>query len=80
MDTGGWLALRTPRDVADAVAMQNELKQRLELTAAFRELPSTVCGLEVSYDVGSDRRVAAAVVVDIQIGEIKERVTFVRGG
>lgn len=54
--------------------MQEELKQRLDGASALHELPSALCGLDVSYEPGSDHVAAAAVVVDVETYEIKERV------
>nr|WP_221377305.1 hypothetical protein [Actinoplanes polyasparticus] len=53
-----------PATVAEAEKIQDELRAALIVGSAPIELPRTVVGLDVTYEVGSARAVAAAVVVD----------------
>lgn len=50
--------------IADAERAQERLRRRLDLTNAIIAPPETVAGLDVSYETGTDRMVAAAVVID----------------
>jgi deoxyribonuclease V len=50
--------------VAEAEAVQRELAGRVRIPSGLVPAPATVAGLDISYQVGSDRTVAAAVVVD----------------
>lgn len=61
---------RDPADAAEAEQIQAELRRRLVLTDC--PPPSTVAGLDVSYDKDSDRIAAAAVVIDIDTIEVRE--------
>ena len=54
--------------------MQGEVAVRVEVPDAPVPAPATVAGLDVSYEVGSDRVVAAAVVVEVDGGRIVEEV------
>jgi deoxyribonuclease V len=51
------------------------LRERLIIPEGPVELPPTVVGLDVTYEVGSDRAVAAAVVVDVGTLEVRETAT-----
>ena len=62
----------TPADAGHAVQIQDELRRRLVLTEVPIEPPDTVTGLDISYQVGSDRAVAAAVVLDVHTGAVVE--------
>ncbi|WP_438871461.1 endonuclease V [Paractinoplanes lichenicola] len=62
----------------EAERLQDELKESVVRTSAPIEPPRTVTGLDVTYDTGSDRAVAAAVVVDVASLEVVE-VAFHRG-
>ncbi|MEU8635682.1 endonuclease V [Amycolatopsis sp. NPDC048633] len=55
MHTGDW-----PTTAEDALAVQERLRGRVELTGDLPELPPTVTGLDVAYDDDGD--IAAAVV------------------
>jgi deoxyribonuclease V len=59
-----------PRTVAEADEVQRQLASQVRLTAC--PTPKTAAGLDVSYATESDRLVAAAVVVDLDSGEIIE--------
>jgi len=63
-------------DVAEAELIQGELRRRLVIPKARIELPRTVVGLDVTYEVGSDRAVAAAVVVDVATLAVEEVALF----
>jgi deoxyribonuclease V len=62
--------------VADAEAVQRELAAQVRIPRAPVPAPATVAGLDVSYEVGSDRAVAAAVVVDAASGAVLEEVVI----
>ncbi len=68
----------SPATLDEARRLQADLASRVELTDAPGGLPTVVTGLDVSYRVGSDDVVAAAVVIDIASGEIIEH-QVVRG-
>jgi deoxyribonuclease V len=53
-----------PQTVADAEAMQEELRPRLVLDDPGPTEVRTAAGLDVAYDEGSDRLAGAAVVLD----------------
>jgi deoxyribonuclease V len=63
-----------PVDVADAERLQAELRNRLDLTDGLSGPPTSVAGLDVSYEVGANRMAAAAVVVTLDTLEIRETV------
>jgi deoxyribonuclease V len=67
-----------PVDVEEAVRTQEELRRRLVLTDEPIAPPRTVTGLDISYEVGSDRAVAAAVVLDAGTAAVVE-VSLVEG-
>lgn len=58
--------------VADAERVQTRLRERLDLTNAVTSAPSRVAGVDVSYEVGTRRAAAAAVVVDVDTLETRE--------
>ncbi|MBL7499227.1 endonuclease V [Frankia sp. CNm7] len=55
----------SPATVAEAEAAQEELRARVELVSGLRGWPVTVAGLDVSYEAGSSRVAAAAVLIDV---------------
>lgn len=59
-----------PRSVAEADEVQRQLAAQVRLTDC--PAPKTAAGLDVSYATSSDQLVAAAVVVDLDSGEIVE--------
>ena len=61
-----------PVDAEDARRMQEELRGRLVLPGPELAPPGTVTGLDISYEVGSDRAIAAAVVMDARTGAVVE--------
>lgn len=63
-------AVNWPRNAADAERVQRELAARVRLPVVTVPAPATVAGLDVSYATGSERLVAAAVVVEISSGRI----------
>ncbi len=58
---------RTPSDVAEAVAIQKELQQKVVLCNTFGTL-NTVAGVDVSYDI--ERDLSFAVIVLMNIAEL----------
>jgi deoxyribonuclease V len=62
--------------VADAIALQNELATRVELSDRYRPI-RRVGGLDVSYNFGDDRFFAAAVVLSFPELQVLETVTAV---
>lgn len=58
--------------VADAEAEQRRLAARVVIPAGRVTDPHTVAGLDVSYEQGSDRIAAAAVVVEVASGAVLE--------
>ncbi|MCU7727636.1 endonuclease V [Actinoplanes sp. KI2] len=66
---------RVPADVADAERIQAELRDRLVLPDDPIEPPATVTGLDISYAIGSDRAVAAAVTVEVGSLRVREVAT-----
>lgn len=62
-----------PRSPAEAEQVQRELAAVVRVPAAPIPVPVTVAGLDVSYSTGSDRMVAAAVVVEVGSGLIVEK-------
>ncbi|MGH8882985.1 MAG: endonuclease V, partial [Stackebrandtia sp.] len=65
---------RWPEDVAEAEAIQRELRDRVRDTDRL-VAPSVAVGVDVGYDPDSPDLVAAAVAVDIASGTILESVT-----
>lgn len=66
-------------DIPAAEAEQAALSARVEIPSddAPFALPSTVAGLDISYEVGTDRVVAAAVLVDVStLTAIAEATVF----
>jgi deoxyribonuclease V len=61
-----------PRGVEEAEALQRELAARVRIPAGPVPAPASVVGLDISYETGSDRVVAAAVVVDAGSGTVVE--------
>jgi deoxyribonuclease V len=61
-----------PRGVEEAGALQRELAARVRIPAGPVPAPASVVGLDISYETGSDRVVAAAVVVDAGSGAVLE--------
>ncbi|GIE98585.1 endonuclease V [Paractinoplanes rishiriensis] len=59
----------------EAERVQDELRTRLVLPAGRGPLPGTVVGLDVTYDTGSDRAVAAAVLVEVSSRAVLEVAT-----
>ncbi|WP_433281561.1 endonuclease V [Pseudonocardia xinjiangensis] len=68
-DVEGW-----PHDVAGAVEMQRQVAEQVDIPAHTVPTPTTVAGLDISYDTGSDRIIAAAVVAELATGAIVEQV------
>ena len=66
---------RLPADVAEAEQIQDELREWLVVTSEPIPLPRTVVGLDVTYEVDSDRAIAAAVVVDVATLTVEEVAT-----
>ena len=56
--------------VAEAERLQAGLRQRLVLSDC--PPPSLAAGLDVSYEKGTDRIAAAAVVIDVASGDVRE--------
>jgi len=75
--TGKWAVVphRTPADVAEAELIQAGLRERLVFPAGPIEPPATVTGLDISYEVGSRRAVAAAVTVEVSTRRVLEMAT-----
>ncbi|GII03848.1 endonuclease V [Planobispora takensis] len=67
------MRVRTPRTVAEAEAIQDELRPLLDLTGPGPERPATVAGVDVAYD--GDRLAAAVAVLDGTTLEVLEEVT-----
>nr|WP_232520991.1 endonuclease V [Micromonospora phaseoli] len=57
-----------PGSVVEAERIQQELRKRLDLSNCLEVAPTLVAGVDVSYDKGSTRIVAAAVVFDLGTG------------
>lgn len=70
--------MRTPADVAEAERIQAELRQRLDLVSDLSAPPTLVAGLDVAYEVGSDRLAAAVVVISLPDLAVRE-TAVVRG-
>lgn len=68
---------RIPADVAEAEQIQDELRSLLIVPSEPIDIPRTVVGLDVTYEVGSQRAVAAAVVVDVATLAVEEVSTVV---
>jgi deoxyribonuclease V len=66
---------RIPADAAEAERIQADLRDRLVLPDGPIEPPATVTGLDISYAVGSDRAVAAAVTVEVGSLRVREVAT-----
>ncbi|WBB64870.1 deoxyribonuclease V [Micromonospora sp. WMMD812] len=62
--TGGGYAVGTPRSVAEAVAVQEELRSRVDLVGPGPAAPATVAGLDVAYAESGDLLAAAVTVLD----------------
>ncbi|WP_307872657.1 endonuclease V [Paractinoplanes ovalisporus] len=56
----------------DALRRQDELRERLEIPSGPVPTPPEVVGLDVTYEEGSERAVAAAVVVDVASLVVRE--------
>ncbi|GGL90618.1 endonuclease V [Micromonospora yangpuensis] len=67
-----------PVTVAEAERVQEALRRRVDLTIPLPGPPATVAGLDVSYEVGSDRVVAAAVLLDVATARVR-RAEFAVG-
>jgi deoxyribonuclease V len=65
---------RPPRSVAEAEDQQRDLAARVRIHTDPVPAPPTVVGLDISYETGSDRLVAAAVAVDPGSGAVLEEV------
>jgi deoxyribonuclease V len=63
-----------PSSTEDAARVQADLAAGVRVLGAPVPPPRTVAGLDVSYEAGSDRGVAAAVLVDVADGRIVEEV------
>lgn len=61
-----------PLDAADAERVQTELRRRLDLTSSLSGPPKSVVGLDVSYEVGTQRVAAAAVVITLETLQVSE--------
>ena len=60
-------------DIAEAEDVQAALRERLVREDAFEgSSPGLAAGLDVSYEKGSDRIAAAAVVIDVATLEVRE--------
>ena len=55
---------RAPRTVAEAVAVQDELRPLVDLVGPGPTAPATVAGLDVAYAESGDRLAAAVTVLD----------------
>ncbi|MGC1213153.1 MAG: deoxyribonuclease V [Micromonospora sp.] len=55
---------RAPRTVAEAVAVQDELRPMVDLVGPGPTAPATVAGLDVAYAESGDRLAAAVTVLD----------------
>ncbi|PWU48215.1 endonuclease V [Micromonospora globispora] len=55
---------RAPRTVAEAVAVQDELRSLVDLVGPGPTAPATVAGLDVAYAESGDRLAAAVTVLD----------------
>jgi deoxyribonuclease V len=58
--------------VAQAEQVQARLREKLDLATGLASSPRTVCGLDVSYEDGSDRVVGAAVILDLATLSVRE--------
>ncbi|WP_434742913.1 endonuclease V [Micromonospora sp. SH-82] len=58
--------------VAEAERVQEELRREVDLRSSLPGRPATVAGLDVSYEVGSDRVVAAAVLLDVASVQVRQ--------
>lgn len=58
--TSGW-----PRDARDAIAIQHQLKDRVQLIPGPHTV-SSICGLDVGYDPATSRSFAAGVLFDTE--------------
>jgi deoxyribonuclease V len=72
------MRFEAPLDPGDAIGIQDRLRRRLEFPAGRITLPRLITGLDVTYDSGSQRAVAAAVVVDVE-GLAVQEVAVARG-
>jgi deoxyribonuclease V len=67
-----------PVSVEEAWESQRRLASEVEVPVERIAEPRIVAGLDISYEVGSDRTVATAVLVDVKTGALLEEST-VRG-
>lgn len=58
--------------VADAEDLQRRLRGQVDLTGRLPSRPRSVVGLDVSYENGTDRVCAAAVVIDVETAAVTE--------
>jgi deoxyribonuclease V len=65
----------SPASVAEAVRIQEQLKERLDLASGLAVAPTTIAGVDVSYVDGERRVAAAAVVIDVSTLETVESAT-----
>jgi deoxyribonuclease V len=61
--------------VEEAERAQAELRQRVELVDSLSGRPGTATGVDVSYEVGSDRIVAAAATIELETLTVVEVAT-----
>ncbi|WP_203727528.1 endonuclease V [Paractinoplanes durhamensis] len=61
-----------PVDAADGERIQRELHEHLILPTESSAPPKTVTGLDISYEIGSERAVAAAVTIDVTTRAVRE--------
>lgn len=59
-------------DIAEAERLQAELRDRLDLSSGLAVPPALVAGLDVSYEVGTSRTAAAAVVLAVETLEVRD--------
>jgi len=64
--------MTSPLDVAEAVRRQVALRSRVDTASSLAGPPKLVAGLDVSYEIGTQRVAAAAVVIELQTFEVRE--------
>ena len=66
-----------PESVSAAERAQLVLRREVELRSALTRRPVSVVGVDVSYEKGSERAVAAAVAVDVDTHRVRESALVV---
>lgn len=64
--------MESPIDPDEAEQVQLELRKQLDLTSTLSAPPTTVAGLDVTYEAGSTRVAAAVVVLEAATLEVVE--------